>query len=277
MQAIVLALSASLSWGLADFFGPLQGRKLGVLRTLVYIELAGLVVIALIVVLRGAGPKSDMALLAIPAAISGTLGLFAYYGGIAVGAISIVAPIAGVSAVVPVIVGIASGESPSALQVAGMASALIGVFLAAREPGREGEKKLAAGVGLAVLAAIGFGGYFPFMHAAGNADYWWASLIFRMASTGVILVAVAVQRPALGVSARILPWLALIGLGDMFGNLLYAAASTSGLVSVTSVLASLYPIVTVVLARIILSERVARSQEAGIALTLAGVALISAG
>jgi len=277
VQAIVLALGASLSWGLADFFGPLQGRKLGVLRTLVYVEIAGLLVIALIVAVRGAGPQSAVALLAIPAAISGTLGLFAYYRGIAVGAISIVAPIAGVSAVVPVIVGIASGESPSGLQLTGIGCALIGVFLAAREPRQGGETKLAVGVGLAILAAIGFGGYFPFMHAAGNADYWWASLIFRLASTGVILVAVAVQRPALGVPARILPWLALIGFGDMFGNLLYAAASTSGLVSVTSVLASLYPIVTVVLARIVLSERVARSQEAGIGLTLAGVVLISAG
>lgn len=277
MQAIVLALGASLSWGLADFFGPLEGRKLGALRTLVYVQLGGLAGIALIVAVRGLGPKSAVTLLAIPAAISGTLGLFAYYRGIAVGAISIVAPIAGVSAVVPVIVGIASGESPSALQLAGIACALIGVFLASREPGRGGETKLAAGVGLAILAAIGFGGYFPFMHAAGNADYWWASLIFRISSTSVILVAVAIQRPALGVPTRILPWLALIGFGDMFGNLLYAAASTSGLVSVTSVLASLYPIVTVVLARIVLSERVARSQEAGVGLTLAGVALISAG
>jgi drug/metabolite transporter (DMT)-like permease len=277
VQAIVLALGASLSWGLADFFGPLQGRVLGALRALVYVQLGGLVGIAVIVAVRGKGPQDAVALLAIPAAISGTLGLFAYYRGIAVGAISIVAPIAGISAVVPVVVGIASGESPSTWQLAGMVCALVGVFLAAREPGSGGGTQLAAGVGLALLAAIGFGGYFPFMHAAGNADFWWASLIFRMVSTSVILVAVAVRRPPLRVPARLLPWLALIGFGDMFGNLLYAAASTSGLVSVTSVLASLYPIVTVVLARMLLSERVARSQEAGIALTLAGVALISAG
>lgn len=277
MDAIVLALGASLSWGFADFFGPLHGRKLGALRTLVYVQLGGLVGIAVIVAVRWIGPQDAVALLAIPAAISGTLGLFAYYRGIAVGAISIVAPIAGVSAVVPVIVGIASGESPSAWQLAGIACALFGVFLAAREPRSAGETGLAAGVGLAVLAAIGFGGYFPFMHAAGNADYWWASLIFRIASTSVILLAVAVKRPNIIVPRRVLPWLALIGFGDMFGNLLFAAASTSGLVSVTSVLASLYPIVTVVLARVVLSERVARSQEAGIALTLAGVILISAG
>ena len=136
---------------------------------------------------------------------------------------------------------------------------------------------MAAGVGLAMLAAIGFGGYFPFMHAAGNADFWWASLIFRVTSTTRDpRTPLRSASRALGVPRRLLPWLALIGFGDMFGNLLYAAASTSGLVSVTSVLASLYPIVTVVLARV-LGERVARSQEAGIGLTLAGVALISAG
>jgi drug/metabolite transporter (DMT)-like permease len=277
MDAIVLALGASLSWGFADFFGPLQGRKLGLLRTLVYVELGGLVGIAVIVAVRWIGPRDAVALLAIPAAISGTLGLFAYYRGIAVGAVSVVAPIAGVSAVVPVVVGIASGESPSPWQLAGIACALLGVFFAAREPRSGGEARLAAGVGLAVLAAIGFGGYFPLMHAAGNADYWWASFIFRIASTSIIMLVVAVQRPNIIVPGRALPWLLLIGVGDMFGNLLFAAASTSGLVSVTSVLASLYPIVTVVLARVVLSERVARSQEAGIGLTLAGVVLISAG
>ncbi len=276
MEAIVLALGASLTWGLADFFGPLQGRVLGAVRTLVYVQVGGLVGIALIVAVRGKGPDGAATLLAIPAAISGTLGLFAYYRGIAVGAISIVAPIAGISAIVPVIVGIASGDRPSVWQLLGMACALVGVFFAAREPGRGGTR-FAAGVGLAMLAAVGFGGYFPFMHAAGNADFWWASLIFRLASTSVILLAVAAQRPALGVPGRVLPWLVLIGLGDMFGNLLFAAASASGLVSITSVLASLYPIVTVLLARIVLSEQVARTQEAGIGLTLAGVALISAG
>jgi len=276
MAAIVLALGASLTWGFADFFGPLKGRTFGALRVLVYVQLGGLVAIALIVAVRGKGPADAAAFLAVPAAVSGTLGLYAYYRGIQVGAMSIVAPIAGISAVVPVVVGIVSGDRPSAWQFLGMTFALGGVFLASREPGRAGAR-FAAGAGLALLAAIGFGGYFPPMHAAGDADFWWASLIFRMTSTSVIIAAVAVRRPALGLPALQIPLLALIGIGDMLGNLLFAAAATSGLVSVTSVLASLYPIVTVVLARIFLRERVARSQEAGIAFTLAGVALISAG
>jgi drug/metabolite transporter (DMT)-like permease len=274
MRSIALALGASLTWGFADFFGPLKGRTLGALRVLVYVQLGGLVVIALIVAIRGKGPADLAALFAIPAAISGTLGLYAYYRGMAVGAMSIVAPIAGVSAAVPVIFGIATGDRPSLWQWLGIAGALGGVFLASREPGPG--SRVAAGVGLALLAAIGFGGYFPPMHEAGHADFWWASLFFRMTSASVILAAVAIRRPSLTVQPIQVPVLALIGIGDMLGNLLFAAASTSGLVSITSVLASLYPIVTVVLARLVLKERVARSQEAGIALTLVGVALISA-
>ncbi len=115
------------------------------------------------------------------------------------------------------------------------------------------------------------------MHAAGRADFWWASLFFRMTSASVITAAVVVQRPQLGIRPRQFPLLFLVGFGDMFGNLLFAAASSRGLVSIVSVLASLYPVVTVLLARASLSEHVARTQEGGIALTLAGVALISAG
>jgi drug/metabolite transporter (DMT)-like permease len=289
MAAIALALGASLTWGFADFFGPLKGRTLGVLRVLVYVQLGGLLGIALIVAVRGKGPDGAATLLAIPAAFSGTIGLYAYYRGMQIGAMSIVAPIAGMAAAVPVAFGIATGDRPSTWQLLGIASALGGVFLAAREPAAErlvrggppaserARSKLAPGVGLALLAAIGFGGYFPPMHAAGDADFWWASLIFRLTSTSVILTTVAIRRPSLAIAPLQFPALALIGIGDMLGNLLYAAASTSGLISVTSVLASLFPIVTVVLARLVLKEKVARSQEAGIVLTLAAVTLISAG
>lgn len=275
-MAILLALGASLTWGLSDFFGPVKARTLGTLRVLFYVQIGGLVAIALIVAIRGKGPADSTVLLAIPAAISGTLGFYAYYRGMAVGAMSVVAPIAGVSAIVPVTVGVATGDRPSVWQLLGIACALLGVFLAAREP-RRGGPRIAAGVGLALLAAIGFGGYFPPMHAAGHADFWWASLLFRITSTSVIMTAIAIRRPSLNVTPVQVPLLLLIGIGDMLGNMLFAAASSSGLVSITSVLASLYPIVTVVLARIVLGERVARSQEAGVALTLAGVALISAG
>jgi drug/metabolite transporter (DMT)-like permease len=275
MLAVLLALGASASWGLADFFGPLKGRTLGALRVLAYGQLAGLLAIALIVAARGGGPEHPAVLLAVPAACSGTLGLFAYYRGMAVGAMSVVAPIAGASAAVPVVVGLASGDRPSLWQGLGIGAAIVGVVLASLE--RRRGSRVAAGVGLALIAAVGFGGYFPFMHAAGDADFWWASLLFRITSASVVLTGVAIRRPPLAISRRDLAIVALVGVGDMAGNLLFAAASARGLVSVVSVLASLYPMVAVVLAWTLLHERVAGPQRLGIALTLAGVALISAG
>jgi uncharacterized membrane protein len=202
------------------------------------------------------------------------LGLFAYYRGMEAGAMSVVAPIAGVSAIVPVIFGIATGDSPSPAQIAGIACALVGVALASIEH-HEGSRRVAAGVGLALLAAAGFGFYFPWMHAAGKVDFWWASLVFR--STALLLVAtiVAAQRIPLRLGRRELAIAAAAGIGDTLGNVLFAASSGHGLVSLTSVLASLYPVVTVALAATVLHERVARMQKAGIALTLAGVVLIS--
>jgi drug/metabolite transporter (DMT)-like permease len=228
------------------------------------------------VAIRGAGPADARVLLAIPASLSGTLGLYAYYRGMAVGAMSVVAPIAGMSAAVPVAVGIATGDRPSSLQIAGIVLALLGVGLASREP-NAGQRRVAAGVGLALLAAVGFGGYFVPMHAAGGADFWWASLIFRATSFSLIAVTALALRSSVRISRGDAAFVATVGLGDTLGNVFFAAASGHGLVSVTSVLASLYPIVTVLLARIVLSERVARSQEAGVVATLAGVIMISAG
>jgi drug/metabolite transporter (DMT)-like permease len=136
---------------------------------------------------------------------------------------------------------------------------------------------VAAGVGLALIAALGFGCYFVPMHAAGAADFWWASLVFRTTSFALIAIATLVARTSVRLSRRDAVYVSAVGIGDTLGNVLYAASASHGLVSVTSVLASLYPVVTVVLARVVLGERVDRVQDAGIVATLAGVVLISAG
>jgi len=274
LTALALALGASLAWGVADFVGPLWGRTWGALRVMLWAQLAGVAAIAVAVAIRGEGPHGWQILLAIPAALSGTLGLYAYYRGMAVGAMSVVAPIAGVSAIVPVVFGIATGDSLSAAQVAGVVCAILGVGLASLEH-HEGTRRVAAGVGLAALAAIGFGFYFPPMHVAGSTDFWWASILFRTTAFAVVAAAVAVRRPPLRLRPRDLVIVAAVGVGDTIGNVLYAASSSHGLVSLTSVLASLYPIVTVMLAAAVLHEHVAVSQRVGIVLTLTGVVLIS--
>jgi drug/metabolite transporter (DMT)-like permease len=270
----LLALGASLSWGVADFVGPWKGRTLGALRVMLWAQLGGLAAIALVVAIHATAPHDWALLLAIPAALSGTLGLYAYYRGMAIGAMAVVAPMAGAAAIVPVVFGLATGDRPSAAQIGGIACALVGVGFASREH-QEGERHVAAGVGLAILAAVGFGFYFPAMHAAGKADALWASLVFRLAAAVIMLIAAAVRRPPIRLAGRNL-WIVLgVGIGDTLGNVLFAGSASHGLVSLTSVLASLYPVVTVALAALMLKERVAGLQRVGIVLTLAGVALIS--
>lgn len=274
MTPLLLALGASLAWGISDFTGPLFSRTLGILRVLFWGQLGGVLALAVAVVIRGEAPAGWQVLFAIFAAIGGMLGLVAYYRGMEIGVMSVVAPIAGVSAVIPVVFGIATGDSPSPVQVAGIAVALLGVGLASVEHSG-GRPRIAAGVGLALLAALGFGFYFPWMHAAGKVDFWWASLIFRTTALLIVGAAVAAKRPALRLSPRNLAIVVAVGLGDTVGNVLFAASSGHGLVSLTAVLASLYPVVTVLLAAAVLHERVAPMQRAGIVLTLTGVVLIA--
>jgi drug/metabolite transporter (DMT)-like permease len=274
LTPLLLALGASVAWGVSDFVGPLWSRALGVLPVLFWAQIGGVLGLAIAIGVRGEGPAGWAVLYAIGASFGGMLGLFAYYRGMVTGSMSVVAPIAGVSAVIPVVFGIATGDSPSATQVVGVCCALAGVGLASVEH-QEGRRKVAAGAGVALLAACGFGFYFPWMHAAGKVDFWWASLVFRVTALLLVASVVSAQRAPVRLRPRHVAIAGAAGIGDTIGNVLFAASSRSGLVSLTAVLASLYPVVTVLLAASILHERVARLQRAGIALTLAGVVLIS--
>ena len=255
----------------------MKARVLPALSVLATSQPVGLTVLVVAVAIRGQGPPGRAVLWACVAAAFGTAGLVAFYRGMAAGAISVIAPIAGTAAVVPVVWGLARGEHPSGLQELGFVLALGGVVAASweRAPGRA---RIAAGVGWAALALVAFGGYYVPMHAASHGDFLWASLVFRSTSTSLVwLTVLALGRRPRGIRPH-LPLLAAIGILDTGGNVLFAAASQEhGLLSVVSVLASLYPVVTVLLARMALRERVQRTQEAGVVVTLAGVALISAG
>ena len=275
MFAAALALAAAASWGVGDFFGGLKSRSLNPVAILIVAQPIGLTLLAIWVAVRGQGPPGSSVLWACLAAVLGTTGLIAFYKGMAAGALSIVAPIAGAGAAIPVIWGLAHGDHPSGYQELGFAAALIGVVLASFER-RPEAARLAAGVGWAVIAMLAFGAYYIPMHEASHGDFLWAAFVFRLTSTTLIAAAWLVVRPSSARRAD-LPVLASIGILDTGGNVFFAAASAKGLVSVVSILASLYPVVTVLLARAVLHERVHRSQELGIALALAGIVLISAG
>jgi drug/metabolite transporter (DMT)-like permease len=190
----------------------------------------------------------------------------------------VVAPISATAAVVPLVVGVAGGDRPGELQYAGIALALVGVVLASREEvgGRIGGP-VARGAGLALLSALGFGLFFVGMDRASDEDVAWAIVLNRATSVTVLLAAFALVRPPLAVRRADLPVLGLIGALDISANAMFAVASTEGLVSLVSVLGSLYPLTTVGLAAVVLGERPHRIAQAGVVLALAGVALIAAG
>lgn len=276
MLAAPLALGASASWGFGDFLGGVKSRTLHPLAILAVSQPVGLAVLGVVVAVRATAPPGAEVAWAAPAAVVGTIGLAAFYRGMAVGAISIVAPIAGAGAAIPVLVGVLRGDRPSLLQGVGFAAAIAGVVLTSWER-RPDESWFAAGAGFGLISMVAFGCYFVFLHQASGDDFLWPAFLFRVVSTSLVWVALLVLRPAVhGVGGAFL-MLALIGLLDTGGNTLYAAASSYGALSVTAVLASLYPVVTVLLARYRLRERVHRLQELGIALTIAGIVLVSTG
>jgi drug/metabolite transporter (DMT)-like permease len=272
--AVFLALAASGSWGIGDFLGGLASRKRSAILVMAASQPAGLTLLGIATLARWQAPPGGAVLWACPSAVLGTIGLAAFYRGMATGSISIVAPIAGAAAVIPVLAGVLGSDRPSAAKAAGFACAIGGVAAASWE-GRG--RAVAEGVGYALVALLAFGGYFVLLHRAGRADFLWAAFVFRATSTPIVWTALAFLRPPRDGIARSLPRFALIGALDAGGNTLFAAASAHGLVSVTSVLASLYPVVTVLLAHAYLRERLRAWQYGGIALTLAGAALVSAG
>jgi drug/metabolite transporter (DMT)-like permease len=275
VTAIALALGASALWGVGDFLGGVTSRRIATLTVLAVSQLAGLVGILIAAVVVGGNFLSSVgAIAAVLAGIGGLVGLGALYRGMAVGAIGVVAPISASAAVIPVAVGLARGERPSPLQLLGVAAALVGVFFVAREP--DATKRLAAGVPLALLAAFGFGSYFLFIDRASSDDAFWAVVVAR-ATSSAFAIAAAASRDALHAPGRLVPTLVAIGLFDVGANALLALALNEGFVSLVSVLSSLYPVVTIGLAIVVLRERPSPGQAAGGAAALAGAALISAG
>ena len=279
MIAVALALGAAVAWGAADYLGGLKSRAVAALVVVAVGQATGLALIAAFVVARGEGaPEARFFAYAALAGVAGAIGIGALYRGLAVGAMSIVAPITATGAVIPVVVGVATGERPTALQAAGLAFALGGVALAARQPSSEEVRaRIAAGVWLAVVAAVGIGSFFVALDAASEGGVAWALLVQRSVCVGLVLAAVAAVRPPFSFARVDLVPMAAIGALDMAANAFFALASTRGLVSVVSVVASLYPVTTVVLARLLLGERIARAQQLGVATALAGVVLITGG
>ena len=280
-----LALLTSLVWGCSDFVGGLVSRRV---RPLVVVGIAHLLaLLALLVAATATGELSaDLGYLpwAIAAGATGLIGLVAFYRALSTGTMGIVAPIAGTGAAVPVAVGLATGDSPSALQLAGIAVACVGVVLASGPELSGGDPTGRRPLLLALVAALGFGLVYVFIDKGSKHSVVMTLLLMRATSVtlvlcvGLSLLAKGFRPRRTAVPARReIAMIVFVGFTDVGANGLYGLATRHGLVSVVSVLASLYPAVTVLLARVIENERMRRVQGIGVVFALCGVVLLGVG
>jgi drug/metabolite transporter (DMT)-like permease len=274
----VLALSGAVLWGVGDFLGGLASRRIAVLAVLAISQGIGLAGVVLWVLLAG-DPFPGVAELlpAAAAGVAGLVGLGALYRGLAIGAMGIVAPISAASPIVPLAVDAARGITPALLQWIGVALVLTGIVTLSREPGGVGPQRVAAGAGLALVAALGFGSFVVGIDAGSDESAPWAVVAARSASVSLVLIAIVVTSSSLRAPRSVLPLLVGVGIFDTGANVCVAFATTEGAAGIVAVLSALYPVVTIVLARIVLAERLSRPRRAGGVVALAGAALVAAG
>ena len=277
MLAAGLALLTSLCYGVSNFVGPAISRDLPVYSVLIAGQVVALAVSAAVV---GAAqlPVPDLAVFgaAAVAGVGNAWGLIAFYRAATLGPLSIVTPVGSLGAVVPVLTGVAGGESLGAVKLAGLVLALGGVALASRRPGgpAEAHGSERAAAAWALSAAVGFGLFLTFMAPASDGGVFWAVMLSRVALLVVLAAAAVLLAAALRPPLRHLPRVAIPGLLLFAGTLSYSSATRHGDLSVVSVLGSLFPLVTVGLA-FAFGERISRGQSLGVVAALTGVVLVS--
>jgi drug/metabolite transporter (DMT)-like permease len=276
--ASLLALSGAVLWGVGDFLGGFTSRRLAVLAVLTISQAVGLAGVALWVwAASDPFPGLSEILPAAAAGVAGLIGLAALYRGLAVGAMGIVAPISAASPLVPLAVDAARGVTPTLLQCLGIVLVLLGIVALSREPSGVGTGRIAVGAGLAVVAALGFGGFIVGLDAGSDESAPWAVVAARSASVAIALSAAALTATSLRPPVRFVPVLVAVGAFDTGANVCVAFATTKGAAGIVAVLSALYPIVTVVLARLVLDERLSVPRRAGGVIALGGAALVAAG
>lgn len=275
MSGLLLAMLASIGWGTTGMLAGRASRSLPPLHVATALEWSGLAMIAIVLLVVHPSPGSGGELaLALAAGIAGAMGNVLVYAALSVGSMGLVAPIAAFGAAIPVIAfGVASGDRPQALAIAGMAAALIGGMTVARAPGRATRR----GLGLAVAAALSYGLYFSLLDLASDGGALWATTTSRAMAAVFLTVLVVVLGHRIGrAEGRGLVRAMPIGVLDALATLAFALATTRGLVSLVAVIACLYPITTAGLAYVLLGERLGTWQALGAALAVAGVAMIVA-
>lgn len=279
----LLALGSAVCYGSADFFGGLTARRTNTIATVVVTQFVGLVLVLLALPFLPATMVSPQDWLwGIAAGLSGGIGVALLYRALAVGTMAVVAPITAVcAAIIPVLFAFAMGERLQFLTVVGIALALVAIALVSQEKrqphpdeSRNTKRALPSGVLLALLAGVAVGIFFLSLARTKSAAGMWPLIVARFTSVTLFGVMALVTKRTLRMSATATGTAIAGGALDMLANALYMVAARIGPLSIVVTLASLYPASTVVLARLVLGERLSFVQITGIACALAAVAII---
>ena len=269
-----LSLLAAASWGGGDFSGGLASKRASVFRVVAVAHFVGLLSMLLMARLTGEAipPRADL-LWGIFAGVSGAFGIAALYRALAVGRMGVIAPVASVvTGIFPVLFSVRTEGVPDRIQILGFVLALVSIGLVARPREYVDSHR---GLGLAVLAGLMFGLFLVGGKQAGHHGVFWPLVAARVASTALMLgIVIFAPRDPQPLQPALWPML-FSGLLDSVGNALFIAATRHGRLDVSAVLSSLYPASTVILARVLLKEKISPTQGAGIIGALAAVALIS--
>ncbi len=275
-SVILFGLFSAAAWGTSDFAAGLASRRVSVLALVLAAQTVGMTVALGLAMLRAEPVPAPMDVLwSGLAGVLGTGAIVALYAGLAVGRMGVVAPVAGViGALVPVAVGIALEGLPAGIVLVGMAAAVVAVVLVSRVGGEAGAR---SGIELGLLAGLGIGLFNVTITRVDEELVFGPLTIVRVAALVVLALALLARRQRVALPARLAPAIVAIGLLDMAANAGFLLAEQTGSLAVAAVLSSLYPVITVILATIVLRERVTRSHAAGIALALLAIVLIATG
>lgn len=279
MLSIIFGLASALTWGAGDFTGGLAARKVGAFRSVFYAEVIGIVFLFIVVSVTGEPMlASRSAIFALVAGALGTIGLMLLYHSMATGVMSIAAPVSALlAAMLPVVVGMFTEGLPDFLTVIGFGFALVAVWMVSQSEG--GVKDILSHLSdlkLPLLAGIGFGFYFVFMNeATGSGGAFWPMIFSRTGGLTLITTYLIITRSEWKIDVSSLPIITANGILDLGGNFFFILASQAGRLDVASVLSSLFPGATVVLAWIFLKERLNRNQWIGIVAALIAIVLMT--
>lgn len=289
MAALLASLSA-IAFGVGDFLGGLSARRMAAVATAFTTQAVGLVLVVAVAPLLGGSPDTGDLLWGAAAGIVGPAALVVFYRSLSAGQMSVVAPISAVtSATVPLLFGLADGERPGIVALMGALAALPAILLVSRSPEdprgpgeRDDPPRASTSMGVlvgSIAAGVGFGSYFVLISRSGHSSGLWPLVSARVVAVAAVAAVLLVARRRSGRSFRADGIRIGLGAGafDVGANSLFLLASRHGMLTLVGVIGSMYPASTVVLARVVLAERLARHQLVGLALAVGSLVAVTVG